>query len=932
MISSELLIMLRITVNKSASAAKKYYSELYYSEGQSIQSYYSEKDQSIGTWNGKAAYKLNLNGKINKEDFASLCDNKIPCTNDQLTKRNSVERRVGYDFTFNASKSVSLAYTFADDNEKKQILQAFRDSVKDAMDEVENGVQARVRKNKANENRETGNIVYGEFIHFTSRPVDNIPDPHLHAHCFVFNATFDEAEDKWKAVQFGQVKQDAPYYEAVFHSSLAERLNGLGYEIEKTKNGFEISGISRETIDKFSRRTEEIENVAKEYNITDKQRKSDLGVKTREDKRNSISEEQQYTAWQDRLTEQELINLTNLKKPSVADEKKKDFSMLAKDAVDYSLDHHLERKSVATDKEILTTALRSSFGEVRVNDVKKAFQNNQEIISVSENSQTWITTKDALNEENALITKACENKGNYKPINDHYTPSNPLLSKEQHNAVQHALNSIDGIIIMAGKAGTGKTTLMKEVQSGIYAAGKNLYAFAPSAEASRMVQRKEGFQNAETLATLFQNKTLQTKLKNSVIWIDEAGMLSNKDMSKAIDIANEQNSRIILTGDIKQHNSIERGDALRTLQIEAGITSIQISKIQRQKSKTYKEAVFALSQSDINKGFRKLEKMGAITEVQNTVDRVNAIAEDYYTSTYQNTKKGKNENEVLVVSPTHHEGEMVTQKIREKLKQQGFLNSEEKSFTTFKNLQLTAAEKVKKENYNNDKWLIFHQNVKGFAAGSKYKIENISDNNFIRLSDSSGELRSINIDQAANFNVFEQKSISIATGDKIRITGNGKAKDGKHLFNGNLYKVSGFDRQGNIKLSNGSTISKDYGYISLGYVLTSHASQGKTVDKVIISQSSMSFRASSKEQFYVSVSRGRKAVSIYTDDKVDLLHSISKSNQRTSAIELTRKKIQDSVIEINRNNILKSIREKATIVVDKLKITINKMNNYELHR
>ena len=47
-------------------------------------------------------------------------------------------------------------------------------------------------KGGKNENRRTGNMAWGEFIHFTSRPVDGVPDPHLHAHCFVFNTTFDK--------------------------------------------------------------------------------------------------------------------------------------------------------------------------------------------------------------------------------------------------------------------------------------------------------------------------------------------------------------------------------------------------------------------------------------------------------------------------------------------------------------------------------------------------------------------------------------------------------------------------------------------------------------------------------------------------------------------------------------------------------------------
>src|SRR5690606_14217636 len=160
--------MLRITMNKSAAGAKKYYSEEYYQEGKKLQhDYYSEKEQAIGKWGGKGAELLGLNGDIRKEDFADLCDNKIPGTNNKLTVRNEAGRRVGYDFTFNASKSVSLAYTFGNDEEKKAILNAFRGSVKETMEEIEKGMQTRVRGRGRNENRETGNLVYGEFVHYT---------------------------------------------------------------------------------------------------------------------------------------------------------------------------------------------------------------------------------------------------------------------------------------------------------------------------------------------------------------------------------------------------------------------------------------------------------------------------------------------------------------------------------------------------------------------------------------------------------------------------------------------------------------------------------------------------------------------------------------------------------------------------------------------
>jgi ATP-dependent exoDNAse (exonuclease V) alpha subunit len=302
--------------------------------------------------------------------------------------------------------------------------------------------------------------------------------------------------------------------------------------------------------------------------------------------------------------------------------------------------------------------------------------------------------------------------------------------------------------------------------------------------------------------------------------------------------------------------------------------------------------------------------MGAIHEITDDNERVKKIATDYVQSTHGKNAK-QTPKEVLVVSPTHAEGERVTEQIRQDLKERKIIGTEEKKFQTLKNVQLTAAEKQKTENYTKGNWIIFQQNAKGFKTGSRYEITGTEKNNVL-VKDNTGKARAISTANAPRYNVFEPKQTGLAKGDKIRITGNGHALDGKSLFNGTMYNIAGFDKQGNIKLSNGSAISKDYGQFALGYVMTSHASQGKTVDKVIISQSSMSFRASSKEQFYVSVSRGRQAVSIYTDGKADLLQAVKQSGQRLSARELTKKeKLVANGVEINRLKFFNQVKERA---------------------
>src|SRR5205085_9114569 len=140
------------------------------------------------------------------------------------------ERRVGYDFTFSVPKSVSLLYAMSGD---QGIMGAFRAAVDETMREIEAEMKTRVRRNGQDTDRGTGNMVWAEFIHTTSRPVDGVPDPQLHAHVFAFNSTWDDRERQWKAGQFRGHKASAPYFQSAFRVRLAGRLQDLGFGVER---------------------------------------------------------------------------------------------------------------------------------------------------------------------------------------------------------------------------------------------------------------------------------------------------------------------------------------------------------------------------------------------------------------------------------------------------------------------------------------------------------------------------------------------------------------------------------------------------------------------------------------------------------------------------------------------------------------------------
>ena len=901
--------MLRITVSKSAAGAVK-----YFEEGLSKSDYYAEKGEITGKWHGRTAELLNLKGEVSKKEFELLAYNKNPVTGEQLTARNSDSRRVGYDFTFDVPKSVSIIYSQTKD---KDILNAFDNAVNETMLEIEQNAATRVRARGRNENRLTGNLIWGTFTHEEARPVGGIPDPHLHQHVYVFNATYDQKEGKFKAAQFGDIKANAPYFEAVFHSRLADKLQQAGYQIERNEKHFEIKGFERSTIEKFSNRTREINKKANELGLTYAEDMGKLGAITRESKRTGYDKEDIRMQWRSRLSEKELelINSAKGDPPpgsgsssplskaasrmvgkGFAIENKKE-GINAGGALDYALDHALERKSVVTEKELMTIALKRGIGSITPEGLQKELASREDLLSRKDpkSRELIYTTREAIAEEKNLRDTARKGKNSFEPINPGYQVKNEQLTAEQAGAVKHVLSSKDFITVVVGGAGTGKTWSIKEVAEGIREKGVNFGAFAPSSAASREVQRGDGFENATTIAELLQSKKLQESVKDGVIWLDEAGMVGNKTMNQVIKVAKEQNARILLTGDSKQHGSVERGDALRILEKFGGIKPAVINKIQRQKNVDYRSAVKSISNGNIEQGYNILDQMGAIKEADDFNQARENIASEY-------TASVKAKDNVLIVATTHAQGLAVTETIREKLKTEGMLEDKEQVFKIQKNLSYTDAQKQDSANYSKGMAVQFHQNVKGgIKRGTKYQVLGKDENGNVRIAteDKKGSL-TLPLKETNKFSVYLKEEIALAKGDKIRITQNGFSNEKKRLNNGNILSVKGFDKKGNIIASTGKNdvvLSKSYGNLTHGYYTTSPASQGKSVNRVIIMQSTMTGKAASKEQFYVSASRGKFAISIHTDDKNSLLRSVQRSSARMTASEVaqTEKTMQDKL-------------------------------------
>ena len=866
--------MIRMIQSQSAGHAKSYFKDAL-----AKSDYYVSDQELPGFWQGKLAERLGLDKFEMKEAFFALCENQHPATGDNLTPRTKENRKIGYDINFHCPKSVSVLNAFSQDD---HILTAFQDSVTETMRVIESDAKTLVRMKGQQGTRETSELAWAHFTHQTARPIEGqVPDPHLHSHCFVFNATWDAAEERIKAGEFRDIKRDMPYYQAMFHKSLSDRLADLGYGIRKTDKSFEIDGVPQKVIDLFCKRTDEIGRIAKEKGVSNAKELDQLGARSRTSKQKGRDMAELKAEWRQQIDQMGDDGKSNGAVrfgliPSAP-------TLTASQCLDHAKLHHFERASVVPERKMLETAYRHSIGtKTGSAEIKAAFDADNKLIHVMEGSRRMCTEIGVLGEEKRMVELAKQGQGKLMPL---YEKAPELtLFGQQAAAVEHILTTANRVSIIRGAAGTGKTTILREAMEKIEAAGKSVTVVAPTTQASRGVLRdEEGIAGAETVARLIVDKAMQENLQGQVLWVDEAGLLGTKDMTALLEIATAQNAQLILGGDTRQHASVARGDALRVINKFAKVQVAEVTKIYRQEGKEYKSAVKDLSEGLVANGFSKLDKLGFIK----TIER-DAVDDTLVGGYLDVLKSGKS---ALVVCPTHAQGDEITQRIRARMKEEQMLGRKEIDVLRLKNLNYTEAEKADLRNYESGQVVKFHQNAPGFQRGSLWTVY-VKDNR-VTLSNSQGERKVLPADRCQHYSVYEEYTIQLSKGDKVVITDGGTDKSGKRLDNGTMLEVMRVSKKGEIELRHEKSknifhLDSTFGSINYAHCVTSHASQGKTVDEVFIYQPASTFNASNAKQFYVSISRGKQKAHLYTDSKEELLEEVQNDGDRQSALELVK--------------------------------------------
>ena len=856
--------------------------------------YYDEQRRVQGEWQGRGAELLGLNGDVTREQFEAIREGLHPETGEFLRPRHSADRvgedgaeqskaRSLYDLTFSAPKSVSIQALVGGD---ERLIAAHDQAVREALAEAENYAATRVRMDGANEDRTTGNWVVATYRHDASRELD----PQLHTHAVAANLTYDGVEGRWKALQASGLYERRAYLTEVYRNALAREVRSLGYEIEPHRDskgrdyGFEIRGIESDLLGKYSQRSAQRDAAIEQFMQERGRKPTDNEVavlvrETRADKLTEISTEHLREQQQARLTPGEKQSLQHVRE-DVIEHQRHPGPQLSRtsESLEYAKEHIFERHSVVRDHVLLTEALRHGRGHVDLGQLRGTLEMEQVQGSILRAGHD-VSTRESLDREQKIIATIDRGIGRYECLGgDRVLQPSQHLRDEQRQAVQEILNSRDFAINLRGAAGTGKTATLQEIDRGLRDAGREVMAVAPTRSAVEELQ-KVGFGDAMTIARLLEDQTAQASLRGKVLVVDEAGMVSGRQMEGFLQLAECEHARILFSGDTRQIQSVEASDALRILERESKMQSVSLTGVQRQTHAEYRDAIQTLRDSP-EQGFEKLERLGAVREVP-AIERAQTVTDIYREMTANPDRR------VLVVAATHEEIGRVTEAIRHDLKEHGGLATGA-MMERHVPLQWTEAQKRDPANYHEGQILHFHRATHGVDRHDSLEVRRVDGDTLVARNE-RGQDVSLTTKQAWAYSVHERQPMEVAAGDRLLLTGNRRSPEFQ-ATNGELVTVRNVEGR-KIHLEDGRNIPDNYHEFAHGYAVTAHRSQGKTVDMVIVSADAMK-----QELFYVAASRGREEIAIVTSDREQLRESLGISISRPSATELARELKPEPVV------------------------------------
>ena len=871
----------------------------------------AEEHRQASAWHGQAAAALGLEPgrKVAAVAFERLLQGHVPGTDIRLGRRRDGkhEHRPGFDITFSAPKSVSLAALLPTERHPRgdrSVLRCHDEAVRASLDWIEETMLETRGWDPATGRRprvKGYGLAAALFRHVASRDLD----PQLHTHAVVANMTRD-GEGRWKSIEPTLLRRNARLIGAYYRNELSRRLIERGYSVVPAMAGrlqsFEIAGYDKALRDAFSTRRKQILAWIDEKGWERGEAEAQIAaLATRKPKAEPLHG-MLREIWAGRAAEFREV-------PSARRSRGRTVLPPVPTALEIawrSVRHLEERQSVFAAGDLEALALQHSPGRHSIEAVRDAIGmlvRDAHLVEANlrRANRAYVTDR-ALKAERSLIAMMRAGMGAGEALCGRAEMEAHLagagLTDGQADAVRTVLLAEDRTVGVQGRAGTGKTAMLAHLRE--LAGGRPMLGLAPSSAAAGTLARETGM-HTRTLQWFLTRcgsvdgsgpaiEGLKERLGGGVLVLDEASMVSTDQMrfllrhARTLDIA-----RLVLVGDRSQLRAVDAGQPFRLLQ-QAGMTTAIMNDIRRQRNPNLRRAVNAVLAGDPGEAVELLG--GSVHEVPHE-ELAEKAAEAWL-------ELGPEARErTLLVAPTHELRAGIDAAVREALAAEGVLGGRALRIERLVNLGMTRAEKADARNYREGDTVLFNQDMVNFRVkrDDALTVTGIEEDRVV-LMHPDGRPRHVAPQQKYyryRLEVYEAREIEIRAGDRIRWTRNDKTRA---LVNGGRAEVLAITRDRvRFALDDGRNLSLRHDdpqlrHIDHAWSTTVHGAQGSTADGVIAVLDSGHGSLTDQSTFYVEISRARDSAVVLTDNREQLVEVLeAHTGERATALEAVGEEI-----------------------------------------
>ncbi len=556
----------------------------------------------------------------------------------------------------------------------------------------------------------------------------------------------------------------------------------------------------------------------------------------------------------------------------------------------WARDHVFERSAIQDRRAILESALARSMGETTHANIRKEFEQRVEsgefqAVARNDGSQQF-TTASMIEMERETIARM--QAGNRRSYNDPMLVSpqtrirvedgHTELNHSQRRAVDEIMLSREKIVGLDGVAGVGKTTTLAVIREAAEMEGYRVEGFAPASRAAQKLA-EAGMETSTLQKHLARGAQPDTGEKRLYV-LDESSLASTRQVHDFIERL-QPNDRVLLVGDHRQHEAVEAGRPFAQLQ-EAGMKTIRLEEIVRQKDPELKQVVEQLARGEVNEAIENLGIQGRVHDIPDHGKRVAAIAREY----------AKSPENTLVVSPDNRSRVEINERIHTELQSRGVIDASEHRLRVLVPRQdMTGADRTWAERYEVGDVLRYSRASKetGISKGAYARVKSINaEANRLTVELRDGTERTYDPRRQMGVSVFREDERHFSVGDRIQFTA---PANSLKVANREFGTIEGIGDDGRLRLrmDGGRAVELDtskHVHLDYGYAVTSHSSQGQTADRVLVN---VDTELGAKDLLnsrmaYVSISRGANDAQIFTNDASELGKALSRNVSHEPAL------------------------------------------------